>query len=298
MENPVPGTSHPNIEATEIPMGKVQITQEGARKHHPEDEEKKVESHSQILAPIPLSLSSNQPYTVFTSRQITFIIFIAAFAGLMSPLSATTYFPALNILAHDLKVSNASINLTVTTYMIFQGLVPAIFGNLADSIGRRPVFIIGFVIYIVASVGLALQNSFAALMALRCLQSAGTSSTVAISVSVAADVSTHAERGKYMGLVTSGTAMGTAVGPVIGGILSHYLGWRSIFWFLAVLVGVYMVPLVLWFPETGRTVVGNGSVEAQSRFVILFLRTQVKEFTAKRMTNNAKDGTDLFTISF
>ena len=54
-------------------------------------------------------------------------------------------------------------------------------------------------------------------------------STLAISVSVVAGVSTPAERGKYMGLVTSGTAMGTAIGPVIGGILSHYLGWRSIF---------------------------------------------------------------------
>ncbi|KAF2704750.1 putative MFS transporter [Pleomassaria siparia CBS 279.74] len=181
----------------------------------------------------------------------------------MSPLSATTYFPPLNILAHGLKVSNASINLTVTAYIIFQGLVPALFGNLANSLGRQPVFIIGFVIYISASVGLALQNYFAALMVLRCIQSAGTSSTVAISVSVAADVSTHAKRGKYMGFVTSGTAMGTAVGPVIGGILSHFLGWRSIFWFLAIVVGVYMVPLVLWFPETGRNVVGNGSVEAQ-----------------------------------
>lgn len=235
----------------------------------PGDEDRTAGIRSQTTAPDLLSLRTNQPHTVFNSRRITFIISIAAFAGLMSPLSATAYFPALNVLAHDLDVSSASINLTVTTYMIFQGLAPAVLGNLADSIGRRPVFIIGFVVYIAACVGLALQRSFAALMVLRCIQSAGTSSTVAISVSVAADVSTPAERGKYMGLVTSGTAMGTAIGPVIGGILSHYLGWRSIFWFLAILVGMYMVPLVLWFPETGRNIVGNGSIRAQGMFVLL-----------------------------
>ncbi|KAF2849810.1 MFS general substrate transporter [Plenodomus tracheiphilus IPT5] len=195
-------------------------------------------------APDLLSLRTDQPYTVFNSRRITFIIFIAAFARLMSPLSAAAYFPALNVLAHDMIVSSASINLTVTTYMIFQ--------NLADSISCRPVVIAGFVVYIAACVGLALQRSFAALMVLPCIQSAATSSTVAISVSVAADLSTPAERGKYMGLVTSGTAMGTAIGP------------RSIFWFLAVLVGMYMVPLVLWFPETRRNIVGNGSIKAQN----------------------------------
>lgn len=234
--------------------------------------QKKTESDSERPTRNPLHLPSNQQYTVFTSRQRMFIVFIAAFAGLMSPLSATSYFPALNILSHDLKVSSASINLTVTAYMIFQRLSPAIFGDLADSIGRRPIFIIGFIIYIAASISLALQNSFAALLVLRCIQSAGTSSTVAISVSVAADVSTPAERGKYLGFVLSGTAMGTAVGPFLGGLLSHYLGWRSIFWFLAGLAGVYMVPLLFWFPETGRNIVGNGSFEPQSMFEICLPR--------------------------
>ncbi|WPH03570.1 major facilitator superfamily domain-containing protein [Acrodontium crateriforme] len=203
-------------------------------------------------------------YTAFSFRKITFIVFMAAFAGLISPLSATIYFPALNVLANDLDISPSAINLTLLTYMIWQGLAPVLLGDLADTIGRRPVFIAGFVVYIVANVGLALQNSFGALLALRMVQSAGTSSTVAIAAGVAADISPSSTRGKYMGWVTCGTAMGTAVGPVLGGILSQYLGWRSIFWFLAILLGIYMVPLVLAFPETGRNVVGNGSIPPQT----------------------------------
>lgn len=91
---------------------------------------------------------SAPPYSVFGDRQRSFIISMVACAGFFSTLSANIYFPALNALARDLKVSNGLINLTLTSYMIFQGLAPTIFGDLADMIGRRPAYILGFIIYI------------------------------------------------------------------------------------------------------------------------------------------------------
>jgi len=81
-------------------------------------------------------------------------------------------------------------------------------GDLADTAGRRPAFIIGFIIYIAACIGIAVQDSFAGLLVLRCVQSAGSSGVVALSSGVVADISTTAERGKYMGLVTSGLMIG------------------------------------------------------------------------------------------
>ena len=91
---------------------------------------------------------SGTAYSVFTDRQRRLIIIVVACAGFFSPLSANIYFPALNALSRDLKASNELINLTLTSYMIFQGLAPTIFGDLADMTGRRPVYILGFVIYI------------------------------------------------------------------------------------------------------------------------------------------------------
>jgi MFS family permease len=51
-----------------------------------------------------------------------------------------------------------------------QGLAPAFIGRLSDDAGRRPAYFLCFVIYIAANIGLALQNSYPALMVLRCVQ--------------------------------------------------------------------------------------------------------------------------------
>jgi MFS family permease len=117
-----------------------------------------------------------------------------------------------------------------------------------------------FIIYIGANIGLALQDSYTALFVLRCLQSAGSSTTIALSAGVVADVASVSERGSYMGFVTAGSLLGPSLGPTIGGLLAQYLGWRSIFWFLVILAAAWLVPFVIFCPETARKVVGNGSI--------------------------------------
>ena len=149
----------------------------------------------EALARVP----SGPAHSVFSKRQKLWIVFMTAWAGFFSPMSASIYFPVLNSLSRDLKVSSGIINLTLTSYMIFQGLAPTIFGDLADMAGRRPAYFIGFVIYIGANVGLACQNNYAALLVLRCLQSSGSSGTVALGSGVVADIASSAERGSYMG---------------------------------------------------------------------------------------------------
>ena len=204
------------------------------------------------------------PYSTFTKAQKQYIAFLVAFGGLFSTLSTNIYFPALNALSTDLKVSNGLINLTLTTYMIFQGLAPTIFGDLGDMAGRRVTYILCFVIYIGANVGLALQNNYAALLVLRCLQSTGSSGTVALGTGVISDIASSGERGKYMGFAQFGPMVGPAIAPVLGGVLAEFLGWQSIFWFLTILAVAYLVLFGISFPETGRNVVSNGSIPPQS----------------------------------
>lgn len=127
--------------------------------------------------------------------------------------------------------------------------------------------------FIAANIGLALQNSYVALLILRCLQSCGSSGTVALSSAVVSDLATRQQRGSYIGLAALGSSMGPAIGPLIGGILNHFLGWRSIFWFVTIYGGVMLLVYLLLIPETCRNIVGNGSLPAQrwNRPVIEYL---------------------------
>lgn len=150
------------------------------------------------------------------------------------------------------------VNLTVTSYLIFQGLAPSLWGPISDVQGRRVAYIGTFLVFFGACVGLALSKTYATLVVLRCLQSTGSASTIAIGSGVIGDITTRDERGGYMGVFQAGLLAPVAIGPVIGGALAGSLGWRSVFWFLTIYAGVFLLLLVFLLPETLRSIVGNG----------------------------------------
>ncbi|OIW32725.1 chloramphenicol resistance protein [Coniochaeta ligniaria NRRL 30616] len=217
---------------------------------------------------------SGPAYSSFSKPMKRWIIAMVSISSFVSPMTANIYFPALNPIANDLGVSINLINLTLTTYMILQGIAPTLFGDFGDMAGRRPAFIVAFTIYFFANLGLALQDKYAALMVLRMMQSAGSSGTLALGYAVVADVAVSGERGKYMGIVGAGINVGPAISPVLGGILSQYLGWRAIFWFCLIFTACWIIPYVLFVPETCRKVVGNGSIPPQrwNRTVLEYVR--------------------------
>ncbi|KAI1478771.1 MFS general substrate transporter [Daldinia eschscholtzii] len=233
-------------------------------------------------------VSSGPPYSVFSPSMIRWIVFMNCISAFISPITANIYFPAIPSLSRDLGVSVGQINLTLTTYMIFQGLAPTFFGDFADVAGRRPAFIIAFTFYLGANIGLALQRNYAALLILRMLQSGGSSGTLALVYAVVADIAPTSQRGKYMGIVGAGLTIGPALGPIIGGLLAQYLGWPAIFWFLCILAVVWMVPYVLAVPETGRKVVGNGSIPPQGWNMTLLDYIRFRRHPRNRPTGQAK----------
>jgi multidrug resistance protein len=165
--------------------------------------------------------------------------------------------------------------------MIFQGLTPGIFAAVSDSVGRRPTYLICFIVYIASNIGLALTKTYWLLMLLRAIQATGNSATVALGAGVIADIASPNERGGYLGIFGVGPLTGPSLGPIIGGALAQNIGWRSIFWFLAIFAGVFWLFLVLFLPETLRSIVGNGSVRAKSiwhiRMIEVFSRVRRKD---------------------
>jgi MFS family permease len=178
----------------------------------------------------------------------------------VSGFASNIYFPALPTIADDLNVSLELVNLTVTSYLIFQGIAPSFWGPVSDVKGRRIAYACTFLVFLGACIGLAETKNYATLIVLRCLQSTGSASTIAIGSGVIGDVTTRADRGGFMGIFQAGLLVPVAVGPVIGGAIAGSLGWRSIFWFLTIYSGVFLILLLLLLPETLRSLVANGSL--------------------------------------
>ncbi|KAI8985931.1 major facilitator superfamily domain-containing protein, partial [Pilobolus umbonatus] len=178
---------------------------------------------------------------------------------IVSPLSANIYFPALNAIQKDLETSTTLVNITVTVYMIFQGISPSFWGSLADIWGRRPVYLSTLLVYMGSCVGLAMAPKFWVLILLRMLQAFGSSSVIAVGAGVVGDVAAPAERGGYFGLFSMGQMLGPVIGPVMGGIIAERLSWRWIFWILLMVGASFFLVIFFFLPETLRSLVGNGS---------------------------------------
>ncbi|KAL9094865.1 MAG: hypothetical protein Q9165_002814 [Trypethelium subeluteriae] len=265
-----PGTkTHTSIEQKDV----VEKVARGSDRQDGQPDEKIEDAAANVR---PGHKMDDKPYSVFTHNEKRIIVVCAGLCAFFSPISGQIYFPSLDTIATDLHVSYTMVSLTITTYLIMQGLAPAFVGGFSDSSGRRPAYFICFLIYIGANIGLGVQNNYAALMVLRCLQSAGGSGTVALANAVVSDIVTSQERGVYVSYLSVAPQAGPSLGPIIGGLLGQYLGWHSVFWFLLICAGVVFVAVALFLPETCRKVVDDGSVPPP-RWSRAYINTKIEK---------------------
>ena len=202
------------------------------------------------------------PYTMLTHRQRTLIAYLVGMATMFSPLAANIYLPCVPLLVSSYGTTLQAINLTITGYVIIQGVAPAVFSELAETLGRRPVYLIAFAVFISSSICLALQDNYPALLVFRMIQSLGSSVCSSMGYAVVADMAAPAERGSILAPTMMMMNLGPVVAPVIGGPMCYYAGWRWIFWFLAIIGSFFLLAIVLFLPETNRRIVGNGAIRA------------------------------------
>ncbi len=118
-------------------------------------------------------------------------------------------------------------------------LVPL--GKLADIKGRKKIFFIGNIIIVAGSLLCALSPTGAMLIIFRGLQGIGSAMVFGTGVAIITSVYPPGERGKAIGITVTSVYVGLSLAPFLGGILTQYLGWRSIFY-----LTIPFEVLVLW----------------------------------------------------
>lgn len=142
-------------------------------------------------------------------------------------------------------------------------MTPLLTAGLSDQTGRRPILLSCLLVFVCTSIGLATQTNYAAVLVVRCVQGIVSGTSMIVAFASITDLVTRGERGKYIFYSSIGMTIGPSLGPTLGGLLTQYLGWRSVFWFLSITAGALLLMILTVLRETCRAVVGNGSLPPQ-----------------------------------
>jgi len=170
------------------------------------------------------------------------VLWVTIFASFLTPFMGSAVNLALPAISEDFHLNAVSLNWVISSYMLTTSifLLPA--GRAGDILGRRKVFSIGVMIFTLSMVALTLSTHFAWLIGARIVQGIGGAMMFGTNMAILTSVFPPGERGKAMGINVTAVYTGLASGPFLGGVLTRYLGWRSIF---AVLVPLGIVSWIL-----------------------------------------------------
>ena len=159
-----------------------------------------------------------------------FILAATILASAMGFIDGSVVTIALPSIERDLSAPFETIQWVVNGYTLTLGSILLIGGAAGDRYGRRRVFVMGIVIFTVASVACALAPGVTLLIAARLVQGIGAALMVPQSLALITASFPKTVRGQAIGVWAAASAITTALGPPLGGLLIDALSWRAAFW--------------------------------------------------------------------
>jgi EmrB/QacA subfamily drug resistance transporter len=136
---------------------------------------------------------------------------------------------ALPALQTNLNATAADVQWVIESYALLLSALLLVGGSLGDHYGRRRVFLLGVVIFAVASSLCGFAGNIHQLIAARALQGFGAALLVPGSLAIISNSFSEKERGRAIGVWSGFSAITTGIGPVLGGWLIEHVSWRSVF---------------------------------------------------------------------
>ena len=131
-------------------------------------------------------------------------------------------------------------------YLLIQTITIPVYGKLADIYGRKPILIIGIIIFLVGSATCGVAWNMNSLIFFRGLQAVGAGAIMATVNTIAGDIYTIQERAKIQGWLSSVWGVSAILGPTLGGAFAQYASWRWIF-FINIPIGIASIILISTF---------------------------------------------------
>jgi EmrB/QacA subfamily drug resistance transporter len=169
------------------------------------------------------------PALGLSHRQKMEILFAVMLGLFLGALDQTIVGPALPTIVTKLAGNDLYV-WAITIYLLTSTISVPFWGKLSDLYGRKPIFLIGIVIFLVGSALSGLSQNMGMLILFRGIQGIGAGSLFPVALAVIGDLFTPSERGKYQGLFGAVFGIAFIVGPLVGGWLTEQISWHWIFY--------------------------------------------------------------------
>jgi EmrB/QacA subfamily drug resistance transporter len=160
------------------------------------------------------------------------VLLVSTFAAFLTPFLTSAVNLSLPAIGKELHANAISLGWVISSFILTSAIFLLPFGRLGDIIGRKKIFTLGILLFTVSTFLIIFSNSIISLIILRIFQGFSSAMIFGTSMAILTSVFQPGERGRAIGINITATYLGLSLGPVIGGLLTHYLGWRSIFAFL------------------------------------------------------------------
>lgn len=159
-----------------------------------------------------------------------FILLTVAVGTFMSTLDSSIVNVALPTIASAFNTDLVTLQWVVTAYLLAISSLLPIFGRLADILGRKRIFSLGYVLFTLGSALCGLSTNIYMLISFRVFQAIGASMLMANSQALIVSAFSPSERGRALGLTGTTVALGSLTGPALGGLIVGLIGWKYIFY--------------------------------------------------------------------
>jgi len=167
--------------------------------------------------------------TTFTNTQ-RWVLGLAAAGSFMAALDAMVVTTALDTLRRDLSASVEALEWTVNAYSLSFAALLMTGAALGDRFGRRRMYMLGLLLFAVASAACAVAPNTAWLIAGRAVQGVGAALVMPIAMALLGATFPPPQRARALGVFSGITGLAVLSGPLLGGAIVHGLAWQWIFW--------------------------------------------------------------------
>lgn len=168
----------------------------------------------------------------------------------VGPTALNILVPAVPELSHQFGVPAATMQLTVSLFLIGLACAQLVMGPLSDRFGRRPVMLAGLSLNVFASVMAIVTPTVESIIVARILQAVGASVGIVVARAIIRDLFERDRAASVLGLVATVMVAAPTFGPLIGGLLETFFRWQAIFVFSAVTTLAVVIWAALTLPET------------------------------------------------